>query len=118
MMARILVVDDEKNMRTTLSDILEEEGFEVGTAESGEKAVKMCGKDDYDVILMDVRMPGIDGVEALRRIRQKNRNVRVIMMSGYSLGQVEETAVRKGAIAFIRKPLYAYEILALIGQDV
>lgn len=116
-MVRILVVDDEKNMRTTLSDILEEEGFEVRTAESGEKAVKMCAKDDYDVVLMDVRMPGIDGVEAFRRIRRQHRDVRVIMMSGYSLERVEEAALREGAVAFVRKPLDADEVLSLIAEE-
>ena len=114
---RVLVVDDEKNMRTTLADILADEGFEVTTADSGEKAVRICGQRPFDVILMDVRMPGIDGIEAFRRIRQRDRDIRVIMMSAYSLQYLEEEVLREGAVAFVRKPLDADQVLALIGDS-
>jgi PAS domain S-box-containing protein len=112
----VLVVDDEKNMRTTLAEILRDEGYRVYTAETGEKAVRMCGRQDIDVVLMDVRMPGIDGVEAFRRIRQQRQGVRVIMMSAYSVDELEKVALAEGAVAFLRKPLQIDSVVKLIGE--
>ena len=112
----ILVVDDEKSIRTTLADILEEEGFEVTTADCGEKAVKLCEKLPFDVILMDVRMPGMDGFEAFRVIRRRRHDVRVIMMSAYSMHAFQRVARDEGATAFVRKPLEIDRILGLLKK--
>ena len=111
---RILVVDDEVNMRTTLADILAYEGFDVATAESGERAVKLCRREAFDTVLMDVRMPGIDGIEATRRIRRMRPDARVIMMSAYSVEQLVEAELRQGIVAFLRKPLDAERLLELL----
>ncbi len=113
---RILVVDDERNMRTTLADILTDEGFEVSTAESGEKAVKICKHQPFDAVLMDVRMPGIDGIEAFRRIRRQGHEARVIMMSAYSVEHLIEETLEEGVVAFLRKPLDAAQLLELLGN--
>lgn len=114
---KILVVDDETNMRTTLADILGDEGYEIDTAVDGLSAVEMCDKDDYDVVLLDVRMPGIDGVETFRRIRRHNESVRVVMMSAYSMDDLKRSALEEGAIAFLSKPLDIDNVISLI-QDV
>jgi len=114
MLTRVLVVDDERNMRTTLRDILEDQGFHVSTAASGERAVKMCERNGYDVVLMDVRMPGIDGVEAMRRIRKGRGKTCVVMMSAYSLEHLEQQALREGALAFLRKPFDVDRLIELI----
>jgi CheY-like chemotaxis protein len=111
---RILVVDDEQNMRTTLADILADEGFEVVVAESGERAIKLCKREKFDTVLMDVRMPGIDGIEACRRIRSMRADARVIMMSAYSVEQIVEDSLRQGIVAFLRKPLDAERLLKLL----
>jgi CheY-like chemotaxis protein len=113
---RILIVDDEKNIRTTLADILQDEGYQVSTAGTGERAVKMCQRTPYDVVLMDVRMPGIDGVEAFRRIRRERDDVRVIMMSAYSVGEVQREAMEEGVSGFVRKPLDIEGMLELIDR--
>lgn len=113
---RVLVVDDEPNMRTTLADILQDEGYEVNTAANGEEAVEMCSKGDYDIVLMDVRMPGMDGVEAFRQIRRHKENVRIIMMSAYSVDELKEAALDEGAIAFLSKPLDVERVVKLIGE--
>ncbi len=113
---RVLVVDDERNMRTTLADILEDAGFDVSTADCGEKAVKMCRKRAFDAVLMDVRMPGIDGVEAFRLIKRKDQAIRVIMMSAYSMHELQSLAMREGAIGFLKKPLDLARVIALIGE--
>jgi len=113
-MPRILVVDDERGMRVTLADILRDRGCRVETAETGEQAVRLCATSEFDVILMDVRMRGIDGTEAFRRIRRRRSDARVIMMSAYALEHLEREALELGAIAFLRKPLDVDGLLALI----
>lgn len=115
MATRILVVDDEKNIRVTLADILAEQGYEVRTARTGERAVKLCSRQPFDVVLLDVRMPGIDGVEAFRRIRAKRSDIRVIMMSAYSIEELRREALAAGALGFVRKPLDVDSLVALIG---
>jgi len=112
---RILVVDDEKNIRSTLADILSDQGYDVTTAGTGERAVKLCSRQVFDVVLLDVRMPGIDGVEAFRQIRAKRRDVRVIMMSAYSIAELRREALAAGALAFMRKPLDLDSLVKLIG---
>ena len=102
---RVLIADDEPSMRTTLADILVDHGLEVSTAEDGLSAVQMCQQQAYDVVLMDVRMPGINGVEAFRRIRQTLQDVRIILMSAYGDEDTKHELLREGAIAFLDKPL-------------
>jgi DNA-binding response OmpR family regulator len=114
---RILIVDDETNMRTTLADILSDEGYEVDTAVDGLSAVQMCEQQTYEVVLLDVRMPGIDGVETFRRIRRHCEAVRVVMMSAYSMDELKRAALEEGAIAFLSKPLDIDNVINLI-QDV
>ena len=112
--ASILIVDDEKNLRNTLADILTGEGYEVATAESGEKAVKMFEKRPYDLVLMDVRMPGMDGMEAFRIIRRRRRDAQVVMMSAYSMDHLRRRCLDEGAVAFVRKPLDVEGLVKLI----
>ena len=113
---RVLVVDDEANMRRTLADILRNEGYEVTTAATGAEAVQRCSEAAYDIVLMDVRMPGIDGVEAFRRIRRHQEGVRVILMSAYGLEDLKQAALDEGAIAFLTKPLDLDQAVRLISE--
>lgn len=114
--AQILIVDDELGVRETLADLLEDDGYEVATAVSGEMAVEMCSEHRYDVILMDVRMPGIDGVEAFRRIRRHQPDVHVIIMTAYSTEELEQQALAEGALAFLHKPLGLSKVFELISE--
>jgi len=114
--ASILIVDDEPSLRETLADLLEDDGYEVATAASGEVAIEMCREHRYDVILMDVRMPGIDGVEAFRQIRRHQPDVRVIIMTAYSTEELEQQALAEGALAFLPKPLEISQVTKLIGE--
>jgi len=113
---RVLVVDDEVNMRMTLAEILSDEGYDVATAATGEEAVSLCRGGCYSIVLMDVRMPGIDGVEAFRQIRRHQEGVRVILMSAYSVEALKEVALDEGAIAFLSKPLDLEKVVNLIGE--
>lgn len=114
---RILVVDDEVNMRATLADILSDEGYSIDTAADGLSAVEMCEQKNYDVVLLDVRMPGIDGVEAFRRIHRHDESIRVVMMSAYSMDDLKRAVLDEGAVAFLSKPLDIENVIGLI-QDV
>lgn len=112
----VLIVDDEPNMRTTLGDILDQEGYDVSTADDGEKAVEMCRARSYDVILMDIRMPGIDGVEAFRLIRKNQVGARIILMSAYSVEDLKRVALDEGAVAFLPKPLDVENVIKLVSE--
>lgn len=112
-----LIVDDHVGMRTTLQDILEDEGYQVSSASSGDEAIEICQDKHFDIILMDVRMPGINGVEAFRRIKTISKDTRVIMMSAYSIDELKLEALREGAIAFLQKPLDISRVLKLIEED-
>ncbi len=113
---RILIVDDEKNLRFTLAEILQEEGYEVSSAATGEEALAMSQQHHYDVVLLDVRMPGIDGVEVFRELRRRHDMVRVILMSAFAIDDLKRAALDEGAIAFLEKPLDIQKVVALIGE--
>jgi len=113
---RVLIVDDEPNMRRTLSDILKDEGYDVTTAATGDEAVTACSQANYDIVLMDVRMPGINGVEAFRQIRRHQEGVRVILMSAYGTEDLRRLALDEGAIAFLTKPLNLEQVVGLIRE--
>ncbi len=113
----ILVVDDEKNMRTTLAAILAEEGYTVAEAGTGEQALELCDRQAFDVVLMDVRMPGVNGVDAFRTIRRHQEGIKVILMSAYGVDELKRTALEEGAVAFLAKPLNLQHVINLI-QDV
>lgn len=113
---RILIVDDERNMRNTLADVLEDEGYDVTTAEDGNVAVELCSKNGYDVVLMDVRMPGMNGVDAFRRIRRHQEGVRIVLMSAYDVEGLKQTALEEGVIAFLSKPLDVERVVRLITE--
>ena len=104
-MPRVLIVDDDPGIRETMDDILTLEGYLVDTADCGEKAVESCTEEHYDVVLLDIRMPGMNGVETLREIKRIDPEVRVIMITGYQVGRLAAQAMEEGAEATFRKPL-------------
>lgn len=113
---RILIADDEPNMRLTLSAILRAEGYAIDTVENGVKAVERCRQTRYDVILMDVRMPDLDGVAAFRQMRSHDYAPRVILMSAYGMDDLKQIALEEGVIAFLDKPLDIEKVLRLIKK--
>ncbi len=103
-------------MCQTLQDILETEGYTVFVANSGQEAIAICQRQHFDVIIMDVRMPDLNGVEAYRRIKTFAEDTRVIMMSAYSVEELKREALAEGAIAFLQKPLEVERVLRLIAE--
>ena len=108
---KILIVDDEINIRMTLKDILEDEGYETSTAGTGEKAIKIAAKENIDMVILDVKMPGIDGIEAFKLIHKDNPELDVLMISGHSDISTAVNAVKLGAYDFLEKPLSMIKIL-------
>lgn len=96
-------------------DILEDEGFYVTTTSSGEEAIQLCSKNSFDLVLMDVQMPTMTGVEAFRRIKEITLEApRFIFMSAYSVEELKEECFRMGAMAFLQKPLDMDDVIHLI----
>ncbi len=103
-MAKILIVDDEVPIRRTLRDILEFEGYEIDEASDGLECVAKVQKEKYDVIITDIKMPRMDGIEALERLQILSPETPVIMVSGHGTIDTAVEAVKKGAFDFISKP--------------
>ncbi len=103
-MAKILIVDDEVPIRRTLRDILEFEGYEVDEAADGLECIAKVQKEKYDVIITDIKMPRMDGIEALERLQILSPETPVIMVSGHGTIDTAVEAVKKGAFDFISKP--------------
>ena len=103
-METILIVDDEKNYPLILSAVLEEEGFETLTANSGKEALEKLSNSDVDLVLTDMKMPSMDGIELLERIKKINFELPVIMMTAYGTVEKAVEAMQKGAYNYILKP--------------
>jgi DNA-binding NtrC family response regulator len=104
-MTKILVIDDERPIRSTLKEILEFEKFTVETAEDGKVGLNLILKNKYDLILCDIKMPKMDGMEVLDKITENNIETPVVMISGHGNVETAVEAIKKGAYDFIQKPL-------------
>jgi len=116
--ATILLVDDEAGILETLSGILEDEGHQVITASSGERALAKYSEASPDIVLLDVWMPGMDGIETLKALKKKNKDVCVIMISGHSNIDTAVHAIKLGAYDFLEKPLSLDKVLILTRRAV
>ena len=103
-MANILIIDDEKSIRKTLTEILSYEGYKIDEAGDGEEGLKKFSEKTYDVVLCDIKMPKLDGIEFLDRSKLINPDVPVIMISGHGNVDTAVEAVKKGAFDYISKP--------------
>lgn len=113
---KILVIDDEKNIRLTLKKALSNGGYNVNTALNGEEGLKKIDEDIYPVILLDMKMPGIDGMEFLKRINDKNYKTRVVMITGYGSVETAVETMKLGAVDYLRKPFKPKEILEVVDK--
>jgi len=104
-MASILVIDDEKSIRNTLQEIFEYENHKVELATNGPEGIKLFEHKVFDVVLCDIKMPDMDGIEVLERILDKSQDIPVIMISGHGNIDTAVEAIKKGAYDFLEKPL-------------
>ncbi|MFC1564621.1 sigma-54-dependent transcriptional regulator [candidate division KSB1 bacterium] len=107
----ILIVDDEKNIRRSLRGILEDENLSAADVESGEEALKLAEDNFYKVVFLDVLLPGIDGIETLKRLKKISPGSTIIMMSGHANVEMAIEAIKYGAYNFFEKPLIPEKIL-------
>ena len=113
-MKTILIVDDDKSIRDSLKMILEYEHFDVEFAENGEQGLQKLDRSSVDAVLLDVKMAGMDGIEVLTKIRQKNDRLPVIMISGHGTIETAVEATKLGAFDFLSKPLDRDKLLVTI----
>ncbi|HUU33975.1 MAG TPA: sigma-54 dependent transcriptional regulator [Vicinamibacterales bacterium] len=104
-MASILIVDDEPGVRTALGGVLRDEGYAVDAVESGEACLERVVHEAFDLVLLDVWMPGIDGLETLQRLRERQVDAQVVVISGHGSVESAVRAIKLGAYDFVEKPL-------------
>lgn len=112
----VLIVDDEENIRLSLKGGLEDEGYQTLMASSAEEGLKIVEKQDVDLVLLDIWMPGMDGLQALQEIKQSTPDLPVIIMTGHGSIETAVKATRLGAMDFIEKPLDLNRILVTINN--
>jgi DNA-binding NtrC family response regulator len=113
-MAHLLVIDDEQSIRETLKEILEYEDYKVDTAADGQEALELLEKAKYDVVLCDIKMPKMDGIEFLEKLSTLSLEAPIIMISGHGNIDTAVEAIKKGAFDFIEKPLDLNRLLITI----
>lgn len=114
----VMIVDDDLNFSISLKNILTKRSYLVGIAHTGEKAINMARKDNYDVILIDIKLPSINGLETYLEIKKANSNVVVIMMTGYrqEVTELVEEALKNNAYTCLYKPLDMEILLKIIDN--
>lgn len=114
--ARVLLVDDEEDFLKMLSDRLKVRGLRVNTVSSGEDAVSKAEEHEYDAIIVDLSMPGIDGLETIKRIKAINPTAEVIMLTGHGSVESGVEAMKLGAGDYLQKPVEISTLLGKIGK--
>ena len=117
-MSRILVIDDEQSIRNSLKEVLEYEKYEVDLATEGREGLEMFEKNQYDVVLCDIKMPKMDGIEVLEEIFEQVSDIPIIMISGHGNIDTAVESLKKGAYDFIEKPLDLNRLLITIKNAI
>jgi two-component system, NtrC family, response regulator HydG len=115
MKCRVFIVDDDRDHAESIADILAMHGHDVDMAFSGEAAVRRFNEREFDLTLMDVKLPGMNGVETFFELRRQRADAQVIMMTGFSVEQLLSQAILNGARGVLYKPLAIADLLRAIG---
>ena len=113
-MSKVLIIDDERPIRNSLKEILEYEKLKVSEATNGIEGVELISKTDFDLILCDIKMPGMDGIELLSKVQELKPEIPVIMISGHGNVETAVDALKKGAYDFIEKPIDLNRLLVTV----
>jgi DNA-binding response OmpR family regulator len=114
--SRVLVVDDEKNIRLTIAQSLEKLDVEVDNAINGEEALQKIQQDDYRLVLLDLKLPGLDGIEVLRKLRGFNKDLKVLIITAHGTIENAVEAMKLGAVDFIQKPFTPDEVRGFVAK--
>ncbi|HCX04212.1 MAG TPA: response regulator [Clostridiales bacterium] len=114
MSKRILIVDDEKNIRMTLKHCLRAEKYNLDIAINGDEALTKIKSNEYDLVLLDIKMPGLSGMEVLKKVRERGNDTNIIMMTAYGTIERAVEAMKLNAIDFISKPFSPEEIRSIV----
>jgi DNA-binding response OmpR family regulator len=112
----ILVVDDDKSILRTFSRILQKSGYEIETAETGKEAIEKADKRQYDLALVDIRLPDMDGTDLLAKVKNQLQNTVKIMITGFPSLETGVKALDEGADAYLVKPVKPQELLMLLDE--
>ncbi len=112
----ILIVDDEKNIRLALSMALEQLNIQVETAVNGEEALEKVARNSYGLMLLDLRMPGLDGMEVLRRVARDRPELKVIIITAYGSIDLAVEAMKLGAVDFLQKPFDTSQVREMVRR--
>jgi len=115
-MKPVLVVDDEAIVRESIRDWLKNSGYQVSVAESGEEALKMIEQQNFGVMIVDLRLPGINGIEVLRKAKTLKPEIKSIVITAYPNMMSQEEATKLGAIDYLVKPVFPDKLEALINE--
>ena len=111
----ILIVDDEENLCALFSDSLTQ-GYRVITASNGQKALQLAREENPDLILLDIKMPGMDGIEVLKKIKKLREEIVVIMLTGYGTLETAREAMKLGAYDYVTKPVDLFLLRSLVNE--
>src|ERR1700690_2361543 len=115
-MPKILVIDDEADMRFAVRMLLERSGHTVTEADNGNAALAKIDEGAPDLVLLDMRLPGMDGIQILQKIREKQKDLPIIMVTGYGNVELAEQAIQLGADHYLSKPFHNKELIEVIQQ--
>jgi len=116
-MFKILIVDDEEIIRNFLYDFLVEEGFEIDKASDGDEAITKIDQFDYDLVVTDIKMPNISGIEVLKAAKLKNPKRDVIVITGYFSPENEKECLKWGASAYLAKPFHLSKFREIVNKS-
>ena len=116
MSKRILVIDDEKNIRFMIAQCLEQEGYVVELAVDGEHGLEKSAVSEYDLVLLDIKLPGMDGVEVLHQMREIHIELPVIMITAHGTIETAVETMKLGAVDYLQKPFTPDEIIAVVER--
>ena len=117
-MKPILVVDDEAIVRESIRDWLKDSGYEVSVAESGEEALKLIQKQNFVVMILDLRLPGMNGIDVLKKVKILKPDIKSIVITAYPTMLTQEEATKLGAIDYLVKPVFPDKLEELIRNTV
>lgn len=116
MTEKVLLVDDEVEFVETLAERMRNRGMDVATTNSGSEALDRVDDEDFDVVVLDLKMPGIDGLEALKRIKRRRPDIQVVLLTGHATVEKGVEAIKEGAMELLEKPVDLASLTEAIHQ--